>query len=540
MIRAEQGKKTVRSTGVARDETALISFMRLTQTDGGVNAAHASEVQFAGSSATSNRQHEPGKKELIRPCHRSVLTGSGYNITVAGPRMPASITAKGRSLMNRILCLVAFMIAGNVALAEAPSAKFMVVGEPIPETFTPLFDGQTLAGWRARPHLDPSEWAAMDEEQQVNKESEWMTEAMTHWTVQGDELVNDGEGPYLLTEAEFGDYELIIDYQTVALADSGIYLKGVPQVQIWDYTEQEKFDIGSNLGSGGLWNNSPGAAGKDPSVLADKPFGETNRFFIRQIGSRTTVYLNGKQVVDNARMENYWDRESPLPPTGPIILQTHGGEIRWSNLAIRELAPEESNAILAAHDQDSFTKIFNGENFEGWQGETDSYEVLDGTIRCKAGEGGNVLTQKEYANFVARLEFNLPEGGNNGLAIRSPLVGDAAYQAMCELQVLHNSHSKYEGLDPRQTHGSAYGMAAAKQGYLREPGQWNFQEVTVQGSRITVELNGNQILDADLAEITEYLKDKEHPGKNRTSGFFGFAGHTDPVAYRNVFIKELP
>ncbi|MDA8744679.1 DUF1080 domain-containing protein [Rubripirellula amarantea] len=448
--------------------------------------------------------------------------------------------------MNRICCLAALTLVfvtswvNAPAGAESPSPTFLVTGEPVPEWFTPIFDGQTLSGWIARPHMDPSELAAMDEQARADQESEWMTDAMTHWVVQDDELVNDGAGPYLVSEANYGDYELIVDYQTVSRADSGIYLKGCPQVQIWDYTDPAKFEIGSNLGSGGLWNNSAGAPGKDPFVLADKPFGETNRFFIRQIGSRTTVYLNGKLVVDNAIMENYWDRESPLPPTGPIILQTHGGEIRWSNLAVHELTPEEANTFLDAREKDSFTSIFNGEDLDGWQGETDSYEVKDGAIRCKKGEGGNLLTQKEYANFVARVEFRLPVAGNNGLAIRSPLGGDAAYQAMCEIQTLDTSHPNYEGLDPRQAHGSAYGMVAARQGYLREPGVWNFQEVTVNGSRVSVELNGNTILDADLAEVTEYLDNKEHPGKNRTSGFFGFAGHNDAVEYRNISIKELP
>jgi hypothetical protein len=141
---------------------------------------------------------------------------------------------------------------------------------------------------------------------------------------------------------------------------------------------------------------------------------------------------------------------------------------------------------------------------------------------------------------VARLEFRLPEGGNNGLAIRSPLKGDPAYVAMCELQVLDSSSEKYEAIDPRQHHGSAYGMAAAHRGFLRDVGQWNFQEVTVDGSTIKVELNGSVILDTDLAEITEFLADKPHPGKERKSGFFGFAGHKDPVEYRNVSIRDLP
>jgi hypothetical protein len=110
---------------------------------------------------------------------------------------------------------------------------------------------------------------------------------------------------------------------------------------------------------------------------------------------------------------------------------------------------------------------------------------------------------------------------------------------MCELQVLDSEHPKYVDLDARQFHGSAYGMVAAQRGYLRPTGEWNFQEVTVRGSTLKVELNGTVILDTDLSKVTEYLAGKAHPGKDRTSGFFGFAGHNDPVAFRNVRIKKL-
>ncbi len=111
---------------------------------------------------------------------------------------------------------------------------------------------------------------------------------------------------------------------------------------------------------------------------------------------------------------------------------------------------------------------------------------------------------------------------------------------MCELQVLDSEHPKYAKLDPRQYHGSAYGMVAARRGYLREQGEWNFQEVTVDGSTIKVELNGNVILDADLSEVEEYMAEKAHPGKELGRGYFGFAGHSDPVEFRNVSIRELP
>ena len=409
-----------------------------------------------------------------------------------------------------------------------------------PAGFAPIFDGKTMEGWHARPHFSPIELASMEESARNEKMKQWMADAEQHWTIENGELVNDGHGAYLVTNKDYTDYELMLEYKTVARADSGIYLKANPQVQIWDYTDEAKFKLNSNLGSGGLWNNSPGAPGKDPTVLADKAFGEWNQFHITQIGARTTVRLNGKLVVDSAIMENFWDRSAPLFRSGPIELQTHGGEIRWRNIWVRELDAAQANAALQDHGKQGFTSLFNGKDLSGWQGSVDNYQVVDGAIQCKAGKGGMLLTEKEYANFVARLEFKLPPGGNNGLAIRSPGNGDPAYAAMCELQVLDSEHPKYANLDKRQYHGSAYGMAAAHRGFLREAGEWNYQEVTVNGSQITVELNGNVILKTDLSEVSEFMADRPHPGKARTSGFFGFAGHNDPVSFRNISIKELP
>jgi hypothetical protein len=220
-------------------------------------------------------------------------------------------------------------------------------------------------------------------------------------------------------------------------------------------------------------------------------------------------------------------------------LQTHGGEIRWKNIFVREIPAEEANAWLAQSCDDSCQSLFNGQDLSGWQGSVENYEVRDGAIVCKPGKGGVLYTVDEYEDFAVCLEFRLPPGGNNGLAIRYPGNGDAAYGAMCELQVLDSEHPKYASLDARQYHGSVYGMVPAKRGYLREAGQWNFQKVTVQGSTIKVELNGNVILDADVSQVTEFMGGRPHPGKDLKKGHFGFAGHSDPVEFRNICIKRL-
>ena len=442
---------------------------------------------------------------------------------------------------------ISFSLSSVVFLVFAanliPAAIFELTAQAqqqAPTGFSALVNGRDLIGWHGMGHFDPRKLWAMSDDERAKKLAADMEDFKTHWRVENGELINDGNGPYATTDKEYGDIELLIEYKTVPLADSGIYLRANPQVQIWDYTKEGgKWNIGADKGSGGLWNNSPGAPGKDPLVLADKPFGEWNSFRIIQVGDKTTVFLNGKLVVDHAALENFWDRSKPLWQKGPIQLQTHGGEIRWRNIFIREIGAEEANTILTKRDASGFRSIFNGKDLSGWAGPIDNYEVRYGAILCKPGKGGTIYTKEEYSDFVARLEFKLPPGGNNGLAIRYPGLGDTAYFGMCELQVLDNSAEQYKKLDPRQYHGSAYGMVAAHREFLRMAGEWNFQEVTIKGSTIKVELNGTTILETDLSKVTDFMDDKAHPGKDRKSGHFGFAGHNDPVQFRNIEVKAL-
>jgi hypothetical protein len=435
----------------------------------------------------------------------------------------------------------ATLLLALIACSATIGVFAAVPREPRPSTtFRPLLNGKDLSGWYGRPHEDPRIAWALSPIAQAFERSKHRDDFEKHWKVLDGALVNDGDGPYATSTDEFGDVELRLEYRTVAKADSGIYLRGNPQVQIWDTTEAGgKWNLGSQFGSGGLWNNSPGAPGKDPLVKADKPFGQWNSVRIVQIGERTWVWLNDKATVVGARMENYWDRKLPLWPKGPIQLQTHGGEIRWRNIMVRDIQPDEANRWLEERDAQGFTPVFNGKNWTGWGGPTSEYQIEDGKISCLPGKGGTIFTTREYGDFTARMEINLPPAGNNGLAIRYPGEGDTAYVGMCEVQTLDDNAPEYAHLDPRQAHGSAYGMVPAARGYLRRPGIWNFEEVTVKGSQITVELNGTQILDADLSKVTEYMDGKAHPGKDRTSGHFGFAGHNDPVAYRKILIREI-
>ncbi len=214
--------------------------------------------------------------------------------------------------------------------------------------FTPLFNGKDLSGWWGLETENPAKWMALKPEDLKAKREKSLGDIRQHWRVEGNELVNDGKGLFLTTEKDYGDFELRLEYKTVAQADSGVYLRAVPQVQIWDCTKEGgKWKIGADKGSGGLWNNPAGSPGKDPLVLADKPFGEWNFLRIVMAGEIVTVYLNDKLVVDHAKLHNYFNKGGPLPEKGPIQLQTHGGEIRWRNVEIREIGTAESAAIQA-------------------------------------------------------------------------------------------------------------------------------------------------------------------------------------------------
>jgi hypothetical protein len=295
-------------------------------------------------------------------------------------------------------------------------------------------------------------------------------------------------------------------------------LRGSPQVQIWDPAQHK-------TGSGGLYNNKENPS--KPTEIADNAIGQWNTFRIKMIGEKVTVHLNDKLVVDNVTLENYWDRSMPILAREQIELQCHGDPVCFKNIFIREiLRPGE------------FVSLFNGRDLTGWIGDTKGYVVEDGNIKCKPG--GNLYTEKEYSDFVLRFEFKLPSGANNGLGIRTRPGVNAAYDGM-EIQILDDTAEKYKDkLKEYQYHGSIYGVVPAKRGFLKPVGQWNFEEVIAKGNHITVIVNGETIVDADIAEAAkDGTMDKQpHPGLFNKSGNIGFLGHGDVVEFRNIYIKE--
>jgi hypothetical protein len=236
-----------------------------------------------------------------------------------------------RMMARWLLVAILAMFGARASLAETPDG------------FVPLFNGKDLSDWRGASTESHLKRLELSPEELAKKDAASIEDIHKHWRVENGELINDGEGLYLTTTKDYGDFELTLDYKTVAKADSGIYLRGIPQVQIWDYTKEGgKWDRNADKGSGGLFNNPKGSPGQLPLVLADKPFGEWNHFQIKMVGDKVTVHLNDKLVVDNAPFHNYFDKDKPLPATGPIQLQTHGGEIRWRNVFIKELSVGQS------------------------------------------------------------------------------------------------------------------------------------------------------------------------------------------------------
>ena len=191
-----------------------------------------------------------------------------------------------------------------------------------------------------------------------------------------------------------------------------------------------------------------------------------------------------------------------------------------------------SLAIAAPSSAQQAVSLFNGRDLAEWTGA--AYEVKDGVIIC---QGKNLVSKKQYRNYVFEFDFLLPPHGNNGLGIHYPGSGRPASAGM-ELQILDNKHPKYAKLVDSQYHGSLYKLKAAKRGHLKPAGEWNHQKVTVDGPSVKVELNGVVILDANLDEINK--QKPKHKGAQRRSGHICFCGHGAPVKFKNITIKELP
>jgi HEAT repeat protein len=407
--------------------------------------------------------------------------------------------------------------------------------------FVSLFNGQDLSGWKGLVG-NPVTRAKMDKETLARKQKGADEEMLKGWKVEQGALLFTGKGNNIATVNQYGDIEMFVDWKIYddghKEGDAGIYLRGTPQVQMWDTS---RVNVGAQVGSGGLYNNQRHPS--DPLKVADNPLGEWNTFRILMQGDRVTVYLNGELVTDNVILENYWDRSLPIFPKEQIELQAHGSRVAYRDIYIREIPRPEPYKLSAEEQKEGFKLLFDGTNMHHWMGNTKDYVIEDGVLvvrKPEFGSGGNLYTRKEYSDFIFRFEFKLTPGANNGLGIRAPLEGDPAYEGM-ELQILHNDAGIYKNLKEYQYHGSVYGLIPAKRGYLKPPGEWNYQEVIVKGPQVKVVLNGETILDGNIEEASKNgtLDGKDHPGLKKRKGHIGFLGHGSTVWFRNIRVKDL-
>lgn len=484
-----------------------------------------------------------------------------------------------RAFMRCFALLSAWFLAGNLAASEPPPG------------FQTLFNGSDLDGWRGGTTFDPHILAAMPEAERTAQVAEWTATltainpetGLPHWRVEDGVLVNDGMGGYLTTIRDYGDFELLVDYRITPDADSGVYLRGVPQVQIWNPDGEDSGGVGRANGSGGLWNNSKGAPGKDPLMVADRSMGAWNHFRILMIGERVSVWLNGHLVVDNALLENRHfngklptEQWRPIPDRGPIQLQTHGGEVRWCNLFIREIDRDEAGRIQALNtgiNPLSQTGIPSVElavidgSEPGWVelGESDFVNVnchedtwtwRDGAFYSTGQPIGVMRSAAAYTNFELILEWrHMKSGGNSGVFLwvtEASLLGIEPGQLPrggIEVQILdHGYHALHEARTGKpgtffSTHGDVFAVKTSSMSPFsphspngsrsfprldrtRGVGEWNHYYVRAINGEVRLWVNGVEVSGGTDCTPRE--------------GYLCLESEGSPIEFRKLRIRELP
>ncbi|MDO5523855.1 MAG: DUF1080 domain-containing protein [Bacteroidia bacterium] len=515
------------------DETGALKYLYLRET-----------MQFAQTDAQKNNilrlMGNTGRYQAMlfaapymnQPAVSENAALTAMNIALSNPDFAGEETTK-------ILNKASETLKNPDADYQRQSIKKYLDENPRDGGFVSIFNGRNLDGWQGLVE-NPIKRAAMTPKQLAAAQVKADKQMAMDWKVEDGLIVFDGKGyDNLVTEKQYGDFEMLVDWKLYPgpEPDAGIYLRGTPQVQIWDTA---RVDAGAQVGSGGLYNNQKHES--KPLKVADEKVGEWNTFRIKMIGERVSVWLNDELVTDNVVLENYWDRNQPIFPTEQIELQAHGSKVAYRDIFIKEIERPEPFQLSAEEKKDGFNVLFDGTNLDHWTGNKTDYVVESGNIVLYPSQsfGGNLYTKEQFDNFVFRFEFMLTPGANNGLGIRTPLEGDAAYGGM-ELQILDNEAPIYKDLQVYQYHGSVYGVIPAKRGHLKPVGEWNYQEVIADGDNIKVILNGTTILDGNLREASKNgtIDGKEHPGLLNKTGHIGFLGHGSEVKFRNIRVKEL-
>ncbi len=408
-----------------------------------------------------------------------------------------------------------------VGLAMCFSAATRAAEDNVPPPgFTALFNGKDLTGWQGL--VEIWERDVLTAEQLAAKQKEANAKFLPHWSVKDGVIQYDGKGQSLQTVKDYRNFELWCDWKIHAGGDSGLYLRGQPQVQIWDPDK----DARNAVGSGGLFNNAKNPS--KPTKRADKPVGEWNRFRIVMIGEKVWIWLNGELVVDNVTLENFWAKQKkdvyknsdmPVPAAGPIELQHHGDELFFKNIFIKELPDKAPPPATAATGE--AIKLFNGRDMTGWTHVLskddvkmeDVWSVHDGVIVCKGVPAGYIRTKDEFENYVLSLEWRWKpgsSGGNSGVLVHSTTpkaigvwpksievqlaAGNAGdfWVIGTDLDVENESERKKDRRHLNLTDNSE-----------KPPGEWNKMEVTCKGNEIIVKVNGDLVNHATNCTVTK-------------------------------------
>ena len=568
---AQQKEAAFKAISAWKDDTALDALYEIAKTTTGDNKNLALNSFVAGINKSKNKTDQ--KVLMFRNAmalaetlqqKRNILSGISQNSTLQSLLFVSKYFDDAQLQQNAVQAVINIVLdhkelygknvedIANRAMelnkdTESDYLKQALIRHlaalPKEEGFVPMFNGKDLSGWKGLVE-NPIKRAQMTAQELAAKQKVADGEMRRDWRVENGVLVFEGKGyNNLVSEKMYEDFELLVDWRMEPNGDGGVYLRGSPQVQTWDTSRR---DVGAQVGSGGLYNNEKNRS--TPLKVADNPIGEWNTFRIKMAGDKVTVYLNGELVTNNVVLENYWDRKLPIFDKEAIELQAHGTRLEFRDVYVKELPRARPYEVSAQEKAEGFVPLFNGVNLDGWTGNKVNYYAESGMLisdpsqQAARGPSRNIYTEKEYSDFIMRFDFQLTPGANNGLGIRTPIEGDAAYVGM-ELQILDNEAEIYKNLEPYQFHGSVYGVIPALRGYLKPVGEWNTQEVKAIGNRITITLNGKVILDGDIAQAsknnTATIDGKPHPGLLNKSGHIGFLGHGSYLKFRNLRIKDL-
>jgi hypothetical protein len=440
---------------------------------------------------------------------------------------------------------VAFVAAlATAAQPETPSDTPAVAAAG----WTALFNGRDLAGWRGRPHFDPAKEAEGTAEERAQRQADWDADMAKHWSVQDGVIVSDGHGVFLTTDRDFGDFELVLEWMLPAsCADSGIYLRGNPQVQIWDPACERDFKHGCEKGSGGLWNNPADSPGKWPLVKADRPIGEWNTTRITMRGERVTVVLNGQTVVDDAPLANYFQKGQPLPARGPIQIQTHGAPMHVRNVFVRDLGTFD---LSAPGWRDLGEADFTNVNCAA-----DTWTWSPDGVKCSGQPVGVIRTKEPVGDFEMSLEWrHLSSGGNSGVFLWAPKEALESIKpgqlppGGIEVQVLdHGFTAKYQASTGKQadwftTDGDVFPVGSStmkpfapmaprgsrsfpKEKHSRGTPEWNHYFIRAEQGVVRLWVNGHEVSGgADCSPA---------------SGYLCLESEGAPVEFRRMKIREI-